>query len=128
MKKGLDIRLDNLRNMNLDGVIIKFDIWSYTPLLGDADLIINCFLMDLCESLDIEIFVFDYDKALAIKDFLLNRRDYLVSAMRNILNNEHSLNVSDSTLNNIIDKAVDNIDKRVERYGAFLTLETDINY
>ena len=126
MSGKIDLNLNKIKQTGVDGVIIQFDNWVYTPISGDAGMIINTFMLDLQESKDLEMYVYNYEKALQIKEFLIEHKDSLLNALEGLEDTNVVGGVGDFDV--ILEKAIANIENAVQRYGAYLVFETDINY
>ena len=126
MSGKINLNLNKIKQTGVDGVIIQFDNWVYTPISGDAGMIINTFMLDLQESKDLEMYVYNYEKALQIKEFLIAHKDSLLNALEGLEDTNVVGGVVDFDV--ILEKAIANIENAVKRYGAYLVFETDINY
>ena len=126
MSGKIDLNLNKIKQTGVDGVIVQFDNWVYTPISGDAGMIINTFMLDLQESKDLEMYVYNYEKALQIKEFLIEHKNSLLNALGGLEDINVVEGIGDFDV--ILEKAIANIENAVQRYGAYLVFETDINY
>lgn len=134
--ENIKLKVEELRKMGLDGVNIQFDKWCYTQLSGCVSNIINSFILDFQDSEDVEMIIFDYKKAVEVRDFILKYRVFLIDCFwdsyinknEDVILNEFSEKKVKLNFKDVLDKAIYNVDNRVNRYGGYVVLETNIDY